>query len=55
MVSVYSLLLLGGGQISSDLHRGNFILSMDKGWIRFVAASSQVHRFLFIGTYVAML
>lgn len=44
MVSVYSLLLFGGGAISIDLDRGNFLLSVDDGWIRFVASSHQVSR-----------
>lgn len=42
MVSVYSLLLFGGGHISIDLDRGSFVLSVDEGWIRFLASSSQV-------------
>ena len=42
MVSVYSLLLFGGGHITVDLSRGNFILSVDDGWIRFMADSHQV-------------
>jgi ATP-dependent RNA helicase DHX57 len=42
MVSVYPLLLFGGGGISVDLDRGNFVLSVDDGWIRFIANSHQV-------------
>ncbi|WAR00710.1 DHX57-like protein [Mya arenaria] len=42
MVSVYPLLLFGGGDISVDLSRGNFILSVDEGWIRFMAQSHQI-------------
>ena len=42
MVSVYPLLLFGGGHIAVDLSRGNFILSVDDGWIRFMADSHQV-------------
>lgn len=42
MVSVYPLLLFGGGNISVDLKKGNFVLSVDEGWIRFQAASHQV-------------
>lgn len=42
MVSVYPLLLFGGGQIGVDLSRGNFILSVDDGWIRFMAQSHTV-------------
>ena len=42
MVSVYPLLLFGGGSISIDLDRGNFVLSVDDGWIRFMAASNEV-------------
>lgn len=42
MVSVYPLLLFAGGHIDVDLSRGNFILSVDDGWIRFMADSHQV-------------
>ena len=42
MVSVYSLLLFGGGAISIDLDRGNFLLSVDDGWIRFMVSSHDV-------------
>ncbi|XP_013395575.1 putative ATP-dependent RNA helicase DHX57 [Lingula anatina] len=42
MVSVYPLLLFGGGYINIDLEKGNFIISLDDGWIRFVAASHEV-------------
>ncbi|NXR76108.1 DEXH1 helicase, partial [Pycnonotus jocosus] len=42
MVSVYPLVLLGGGQVHMQLHRGDFVISLDDGWIRFVAASHQV-------------
>jgi len=39
MVTVYPLLLFGGGSISIELYQGNFILSVDDGWIKFLAAS----------------
>lgn len=42
MVSVYPLVLLGGGQVRVQLHRGEFVVSLDDGWIRFAAASHQV-------------
>ncbi|OCT79840.1 putative ATP-dependent RNA helicase DHX57 [Xenopus laevis] len=42
MVSVYPLVLFGGGQVNVDLRRGEFIISLDDGWIRFAAASHQV-------------
>ncbi|XP_061570302.1 putative ATP-dependent RNA helicase DHX57 [Cololabis saira] len=42
MVSVYPLVLLGGGQVNVELHKGEFIISLDDGWIRFAAASHQV-------------
>uniref|UniRef100_H3DMF3 Putative ATP-dependent RNA helicase DHX57 n=1 Tax=Tetraodon nigroviridis TaxID=99883 RepID=H3DMF3_TETNG len=41
MVSVYPLVLFGGGQ-GSELHRGAFVISLDDGWIQFAAASHQV-------------
>lgn len=42
MVSVYPLVLFGGGQVSTELHRGAFVISLDDGWIQFAAASHQV-------------
>lgn len=42
MVSVYPLVLFGGGQVNVQLQRGAFVVSLDDGWIRFVAASHQV-------------
>ncbi|XP_036402780.1 putative ATP-dependent RNA helicase DHX57 [Megalops cyprinoides] len=42
MVSVYPLVLFGGGQVNVELHRGEFVISLDDGWIRFAAASHQV-------------
>ncbi|XP_076442712.1 putative ATP-dependent RNA helicase DHX57 [Babylonia areolata] len=42
MVSVYSLLLFAGGDISIDLDKGSIIVSVDEGWIRCKASSSQV-------------
>lgn len=42
MVSVYPLVLFGGGQVHVQLQRGEFIISLDDGWIRFAAASHQV-------------
>ncbi|NXS65481.1 DEXH1 helicase, partial [Pandion haliaetus] len=42
MVSVYPLVLLGGGQVHMQLQKGEFVISLDDGWIQFVAASHQV-------------
>uniref|UniRef100_A0A663N2K3 Putative ATP-dependent RNA helicase DHX57 n=1 Tax=Athene cunicularia TaxID=194338 RepID=A0A663N2K3_ATHCN len=42
MVSVYPLVLLGGGQVHMKLQKGEFVISLDDGWIQFVAASHQV-------------
>lgn len=42
MVSVYPLVLFGGGQVNVRLQKGEFVVSLDDGWIRFVAASHQV-------------
>uniref|UniRef100_A0A8C3RTR9 Putative ATP-dependent RNA helicase DHX57 n=1 Tax=Chelydra serpentina TaxID=8475 RepID=A0A8C3RTR9_CHESE len=42
MVSVYPLVLFGGGQVHVQLQRGEFVISLDDGWIRFAAASHQV-------------
>lgn len=42
MVSVYALVLFGGGQVSVELHKGEFVISLDDGWIQFAAASHQV-------------
>uniref|UniRef100_A0A4W4E6C5 Putative ATP-dependent RNA helicase DHX57 n=1 Tax=Electrophorus electricus TaxID=8005 RepID=A0A4W4E6C5_ELEEL len=42
MVCVYPMVLFGGGQISVELQRGEFIISLDDGWIRFAATSHEV-------------
>ncbi|XP_070784836.1 putative ATP-dependent RNA helicase DHX57 isoform X3 [Enoplosus armatus] len=42
MVSVYPLVLFGGGQVNMELHKGEFVISLDDGWIRFAASSHQV-------------
>lgn len=42
VVSVYPLVLFGGGQVNVQLQRGEFVVSLDDGWIRFAAASHQV-------------
>ena len=44
MVSVYPLVLLGGGQVHVQLQKGEFVISLDDGWIQFVAASHQVRK-----------
>ncbi|XP_072534065.1 putative ATP-dependent RNA helicase DHX57 isoform X2 [Salminus brasiliensis] len=42
MVCVYPMVLFGGGQVNVELQHGEFIISLDDGWIRFAAASHQV-------------
>ncbi|CDQ65894.1 unnamed protein product [Oncorhynchus mykiss] len=42
MVSVYPLVLFGGGQVNVELQKSEFVISLDDGWIRFAAASHQV-------------
>lgn len=42
MVSIYPLLLFGGGHVNVQLQKGAFVISLDDGWIRFVASSHQV-------------
>lgn len=42
MVSVYPIVLFGGGQVNVDLQHGEFIITLDDGWIRFSAASHEV-------------
>ncbi|XP_077399791.1 putative ATP-dependent RNA helicase DHX57 [Vanacampus margaritifer] len=42
MVSVYALVLFGGGEVNVDVHQGQFVISLDDGWIRFAADSHQV-------------
>lgn len=46
MVSVYPLVLFGCGQVNVELHRREFVISLDDGWIRFAAASHQVAELL---------
>ena len=42
MVSEYSLLLFCGDNVSVDLEKGVFVISIDDGWIRFSASSHEV-------------
>ncbi|KAF5910256.1 putative ATP-dependent RNA helicase DHX57 [Clarias magur] len=42
MVCVYPMVLFGGGQVNVELQHGEFIISLDDGWIRFTAASHEV-------------
>uniref|UniRef100_A0A8C5HMS3 Putative ATP-dependent RNA helicase DHX57 n=1 Tax=Gouania willdenowi TaxID=441366 RepID=A0A8C5HMS3_GOUWI len=42
MTSVFPLLLFGGSQINVELHNGEFVLSLDDGWIKFAVPSYQV-------------
>lgn len=42
MVCVYPMVLFGGGQVNVELQRGEFIISLDDGWIKFAAASHEV-------------
>uniref|UniRef100_A0A8D3BDG0 Putative ATP-dependent RNA helicase DHX57 n=1 Tax=Scophthalmus maximus TaxID=52904 RepID=A0A8D3BDG0_SCOMX len=42
MVSVYPLVLFGGGQVNMELYKGESVISLDDGWIRFAAASHLV-------------
>ncbi|XP_058021031.1 putative ATP-dependent RNA helicase DHX57 [Ahaetulla prasina] len=42
MVSVYPLILFGGGRVNMQLQNGAYVFSLDDGWINFVAASRQV-------------
>ena len=46
MVTVYPLLLFGGANISIDMYQGDFILSVDDGWIKFLASSPQIAELL---------
>ncbi|XP_069788016.1 putative ATP-dependent RNA helicase DHX57 isoform X2 [Narcine bancroftii] len=42
MISLYPLVLFGGGQINVELRKGQFIICLDDGWIQFAAASHQI-------------
>lgn len=42
MVSEYSLLLFCGDNLSVNLEKGVFVISIDDGWIRFSASSHEV-------------
>lgn len=46
MVCVYPMVLFGGGQVNVELQHGEFIISLDDGWIRFTAASHEVSRLI---------
>ena len=36
LVPIYSMVLFGGYSVDVELHRGQFVLSMEEGWIKFV-------------------
>lgn len=38
------MVLFGGGRVNVELQHGEFIISLDDGWIRFTAASHEVSR-----------
>ena len=42
MVPVYPLLLFGGTGVHVELQRGQFVLSMEGGWIQFVCEAHEV-------------
>ncbi|TSK22801.1 DExH-box ATP-dependent RNA helicase DExH1 [Bagarius yarrelli] len=42
MVCVYPMVLFGGGEVNIELKHGEFIISLDDGWIQFTAASHEV-------------
>ena len=46
MVSVYSLLLFCGDNLSVNLEKGVFVISIDDRWIRFSASSLKVGNFI---------
>ena len=39
LVPVYSMVLFGGYGVDVELHRGQFVISMEDGWIKFVTFS----------------
>ena len=39
LVPIYSMVLFGGFGIDVELQRGQFVLSMEDGWIKFVTFS----------------
>ena len=36
LVPIYSMVLFGGYSVDIELQRGQFVLSMEDGWIKFV-------------------
>ena len=39
LVPIYSMVLFGSSGVDIELHRGQFAISMEKGWIKFITHS----------------
>ncbi len=46
MVPVYPMILFGGSGVTVELQRGQFVLSLEDGWIKFVAAEHRMAELL---------
>ena len=46
IVPIYPMILFGRSGLHVELVRGQFVLSMEKGWIKFVTASQNIAEFL---------
>ena len=42
LVPIYSMVLFGGARVDVELQRGQFVLSMEDGWIKFVTFSQVI-------------
>lgn len=46
MVPLYPMILFGGTGVEVELSRGQFVLTMEDGWIKFVASGQRVAELL---------
>ena len=47
MVPIYPMILFGGGdQVEVELQRGQFVVSLEGGWIKVVTATQSIAEFL---------
>lgn len=46
MVPLFPMILFGGTGVELELQRGNFVLNLEDGWIKFVTANHKIAELL---------
>ena len=46
MVPMYPLVLFGGTGVEVLMHRGQFVISLEEGWIKFITDTHQIAELL---------